>query len=228
MKEPDIKQEKTFGSYLAKRKAWTAQELAAAGGPMGRLVAQEAGEGNIINDPKTEMWQIATGTSGEANVYGRDIRSSKTREVIKEGQAHTYSGNAEEAVHEGAHLLENRAVTRRKGGKWTDTPQVPGDKSAHKHDFIEAMTAYNATTKEAAEAALSAAEARGESRSSVKAHAKTMAEEEYKLGARLMLDPARGHGGREVATSAMESLIGGKAAYIKYRNRQSYIGRGEK
>ena len=27
MKEPDIKQEKTFGSYLSKRRAWTAQEI---------------------------------------------------------------------------------------------------------------------------------------------------------------------------------------------------------
>jgi len=43
---------------------------------------------------------------------------------------------------------------------------------------------------------------------------------EYDLGARLIYDPARGHGAEQVAGAAMADPTGGRANYINYRDMQ--------
>ena len=196
---------------------------------MGRLLARELGPQNIRNMPKTAAWRKQHNTAGETNSATENYVSD-TGETIKPDQVNTYDMNPETAVHESLHKVAfnrvHRTVTK-KGGKWINTPQVPGTGRA-RHDFIEAAEIFDTKTKKAYDQAHQGALKRGETAKDLKPHINAMAAQEYELGARLMYDPSRGHFARQMVQSAQESLADPKGTYTKYRNQQSYVGRGYK
>jgi len=208
---------------------------------MGRLVAQEVGN-RIINRPKPLSWRQAKGTRGEANVGGeKSIQlgpfektwwsekrraSTRTGEMLEKGHAYIYDSSALTAVHEGMHLLEN--VRKGKGVPEVEASRYGGSKD---HPWIEANELYNARNKAEYDRNLASHEHYLATQDTKKTAADNMAAAEYDLGARLMYDPSRGHNVRQTVQAAFESVGGGKAerdTYIKYRNQQSYVGRGNK
>ncbi len=185
---------------------------------MGRLIATEVGTERITSDPKAK------------------------KSVAKHNKAVVNTGDVRTALHEGKHLLKTRgplqnvpgvagSTARKMLSKMTKRPEVPVDKHAkagHKeHAWITGNELYNARNKKEADAALSRQSHVVGQRKMSKAARNNMADTEYGLGARLMYDPSRGHGARKVAKSAMESVGNERATYKKYRDQQSYIGRGQ-
>ena len=187
---------------------------------MGRLVAQEVKPQNIRNKPKTQAWRHKY-LAGETADTVNDHVSTRTGETVKGGQVNVYGQSPETAVHEGLHKLSFlRSLTG-------NTPQMPG-KTKYQHDFIEAAEIFDAKTGGAALEALHHAKRRGELTKDIKPHLNAMAAQEYEMGARLMYDPSRGHFARQTVQASLESLADPKGTYIKYRNKQSYVGRGMK
>ena len=221
-------------------KYWSASELAHAGGPVGRLVAQEVGAENILNIPKSKAWQKKHGAAGLANVRptleigpfkfllpGRDIVSKKTGLPMKKGQAHVFNRDPLTAVHEGMHMLQRIPEKTARRPDWKPQPAS----ASEDHPWIEANELYNARNKAEYDRNLASHSFYMAATDTQKIAADNMAAAEYDLGARLMYDPSRGHNVVQSFQAAFESVGGGKAerdTYIKYRNQQSYVGRGNK
>lgn len=209
------------------RKHWTKQELAAAGGPMGRMVASEVGAENI-RSTSAAPYKLTAWGEANSSPTGRTMRG-RMGHLIPKGKANVYKGGVKTAIHEGTHLVD--AKRERRGGTRipsTYARQKGTEKPAeHSHGWIEANTLYNAKNKKEYEESLRKHGTYLNQQDLKDSLAEGyMAEDEYDMGARLMYDPSRGHGARKVAKSAMESVGNEKATYKKYRDQQSYVGRG--
>lgn len=174
---------------------------------MGRLVANVA---KYRNRPKTKAWVDSHDAAGEANPSSAPVISTRTGEKITALEANVYDQDPETAVHEGMHMMA-----------------TPG-KTKYKHDFIAAADIFDARTQVTALNTLRNAKRHGTEVKDIKPHLNAMAAQEYELGARLMYDPSRGHFARQTVQASLESLADPKGTYVKYRNKQSYFGRGMK
>ncbi len=194
---------------------------------MGRVVANEVGAKNIRATSAAPQKLTAWGEANSSPT-GRTMRG-RMGHLIPKGKANVYKGGVHTAVHEGKHLVD--AKRERRGGTRipsTYARQKGTEKPAeHSHGWIEASGLYNAKNKKEYEASM---RKRGTYLNQQDLNDSLdegyMAEDEYDMGARLMYDPARGHGARKVAKSAMASVRNERATYKKYRDQQSYVGRG--